>query len=61
MKKEISVLLATSLGFFATIGFLSLKKQQKERAYNEEYEDFHRNFSTNNSEESHGVEYLAMI
>lgn len=59
MKKIGNVLCFGILGFFAVLGFVSLKKYLKDKQYEEEYDDYHRHFTNiPKKNDTHGIEYL---
>lgn len=62
MKKETTILMAGSLGLFAVLGFLALKKFLNNKKYKLSYEDYHRHFESlqDDQTEDDGIEYYAM-
>lgn len=63
MKIESKILIAGSIGLFAVLGIIGIRKflENKHDKYKEYYSDFHRHFEKNSDyDESHGVEFLSM-
>ncbi|MGC4128930.1 MAG: hypothetical protein QM564_05075 [Bergeyella sp.] len=64
MRKEASVLLAGTLGFFTVLGIIGFKKilKSKDRKYHKEYKDYHRLYGKRyEAEDGDGVEFLALL
>lgn len=62
MKKESTILLASSFGVFAFLGFLAVKRYLNNKKYKMSYEDYHRHFEAlqDLQKEEEGIEYYAM-
>lgn len=65
MKKNAEVLIAGTLGLFAIVGVIAIRKVLKDKSYCSDYTDMHRLFSRKSSnnftEHGDGIEINALM
>lgn len=59
-KRDKGFIIAGSLGFLVVFGVIVLRKFLNEQTFEADYEDYHRNFSQDDLDDDHGIEFLAM-
>ncbi len=59
-KREREIIIAGSIGFLAVLGFFVFRKFFNEHVHDTDYDDYHQNFTQDDPEDHHGIEFLAM-